>query len=99
MNRRKLNKIKRDLDSLRSTTPKASDLERLANRLGRKLVKRGRHPMWEREEFGNLYALSIPHHGSKDVLVGTKNSILDQLEDDIIAWEVRLDEEESEKGD
>ncbi len=99
MNRRNLNKIKRDLDSLRSTTPKASDLERIAKRLGRKLTPGGKHPMWESEEFGNLYALSIPHHGGKDVLIRTKNSILDQLEDDIIAWEVRLDEEENDKDD
>lgn len=99
MNRRKLNKIKRDLDSLRSTTPKASALKRLASRLGRKLVKRGKHPMWESEEFDNLFALSIPHHGSKDVLTGTKHSILNQLEDDIIAWEERLDEEENDEDD
>jgi hypothetical protein len=46
--------------------------------------------MWESVEFAELYPLSIPDHGGRDLAIGTKNSILDQLEDDILAWEERI---------
>ena len=62
----------------------------MAKRLGRKKVKRGSEPMWENKEFPDLFVLSIPDHGGRDLAVGTKNSILDQLEDDIAAWEARF---------
>lgn len=51
--------------------------------------------MWESTEF-DLYPLSIPRHGGRDLAIGTKRSILDQLEDDVQAWEQRLLEEEDE---
>jgi hypothetical protein len=100
MNRKKLNKVKRELIQLRRSPQKAATLESLAGRLGRKLVKRGKEPMWENVEFDELFPLSIPRHGGRDLSVGTKRSILDQLEDDVLAWEVRLgvdeDDEEAE---
>ncbi len=49
--------------------------------------------MWESAGFG-LFPLAIPHHGGRDLPVGTKNSILNQLEDDILAWEEELSEED-----
>jgi len=49
--------------------------------------------MWESTEF-DLFVLSIPHHGGRDLAPGTKKSILDQLEDDLLAWEERLGEDE-----
>lgn len=55
--------------------------------------------MWESEAFIELYALSIPDHGGRDLAIGTKNSILDQLEDDILAWEERLGDEDDENDD
>lgn len=62
--------------------------------------KRGKEPMWENIEFDELFPLSIPRHGGRDLSVGTQRSILDQLEDDVLAWEVRLgddgDDEEAE---
>jgi hypothetical protein len=62
-------------------------------------VKRGKEPMWESTEFDELYPLSIPHHGGRDLAIGTKNSILDQLEGDVCAWEARLaDDEDEEDG-
>ncbi len=60
--------------------------------------------MWESTEFPDLFVLSIPHHGGKDLALGTKRSILDLLEDDMLAWEERIEdgdgeENESENGD
>lgn len=102
MNRRKLDKLKRELEQLRRSPQKAIALQSLAKRLGRKRVKRGKEPMWESHEFAQLYPLSIPDHGGRDLATGTKNSILDQLEEDILCWEERigddeLDHEEREK--
>jgi hypothetical protein len=55
---------------------------------------------FRRCEFDELFPLSIPRHGGRDLSVGTQRSILDQLEDDVLAWEVRLwadeDDEEAE---
>jgi hypothetical protein len=92
--------VKRELIQLRRSPQKPATLESLAGRLGRKLVKRGKEPMWENIEFDELFPLSIPRHGGRDLSVGTQRSILDQLEDDVLAWEVRLwadeDDEEAE---
>jgi len=96
MNRKTLDKLKRELASCRRSQQKAADLESLARRLGRKPVKRGKEPMWESTEFDHLFPISIPHHGGRDLAPGTRKSILNDLEDDILAWEERLDEEEAE---
>jgi hypothetical protein len=96
MDRKRLNKLKREVAQFRRSSPKAADLERLARRLGRqKRTDRGKEPIWESTVFNDLFPLSIPHHGSKDLAVGTKHSILDALEDDILNWEERLAAEES----
>ena len=57
-------------------------------------MKRGKEPIWESTEFAELYPLAIPDHGGRALAIGTKNSILDQLEDDILAWEHRLGNED-----
>lgn len=77
---------------MRRSPQKAISLQGLAKQLGRKPVKRGKEPTWESEQFPELYAVTIPDHGGKDIPIGTKNSILTQLEDDLIAWEALLDE-------
>jgi hypothetical protein len=81
MNRKNLNKVRRELAKLRRSPQKPAALESLAGRLGRKLVKRGKEPMWENAEFGELFVLSIPRHGGRDLSPGVQRSILDQLED------------------
>lgn len=91
MTRKKLDKLKRELTQLRHSPQKAAALEDLARRLGRRPAKRGKEPMSESVEFDHLYVLSIPRHGGKDLAIGTKNSILDQLEDDVLAWEERVE--------
>jgi hypothetical protein len=97
MNRKKLNKLWREMASLRRSPQKAVDVENFARRLGRKKVQRGKEPTWE-SELGELSVLSIPHHGGRDLAPGTKNSILDQLEDDLLAWEERLEDDEVEEA-
>lgn len=96
MKRRSLNKLRREIDALRRSPQKARALENVAKRLGRKRVKRGKEPTWESQEFAELYPLAVPHHGGRDLAPGTKNSILDQLEDDLLAWEARLTKEEEQ---
>jgi hypothetical protein len=49
--------------------------------------------MWKSAEFPELRALSIPHHGGEDIKPRTVRSILDQLHEDIFAWEERLSED------
>jgi hypothetical protein len=97
MTPRKLHKLKLELASYRRSQAKAADLESLASRLGRKKVKRGSEPTWESQEFADVYPLSIPHHGGKDLPIGTRRSILDQLQEDVFAWERRLDEKEDDE--
>ncbi len=47
--------------------------------------------------FAHLPPLAIPHHGGRDLAPGTRDSILDQLEDDVHEWDVKLaDDEDSE---
>lgn len=52
--------------------------------------------MWESTQFPHLFVLSIPYHSGRDIPIGTKKSILDQLEDDIFEWEQLLDDSEDE---
>jgi hypothetical protein len=96
MTPRKLQKLKLQLASLRRSQAKARDLESLASKLGRKKVKRGSEPTWESQVFTHLYPLSIPHHGGKDIPIGTRRSIIDHLQEDVFAWEARLNEEEED---
>lgn len=92
MNRSKLEKLKRELAAARLSAQKPRDLEKLAGKLGRKKAD-GKHPMWISEDF-HLMPLAIPHHGGLDFPPGTRNSILNQLDDDICAWEDYLGEQE-----
>jgi hypothetical protein len=48
MTPRKLAKLKQELASFRRSQAKAADLESMARRLGRKQVKRGKEPTWEK---------------------------------------------------
>jgi hypothetical protein len=99
MTPKKLDKLRGEILQRRRAPQKAADLEGIARRLGRKRINRGKHPMWESQDFPKLYVLSIPDHGSKDLPVGTRNSILDQLEDDILAWEELIQAEEEHEND
>jgi hypothetical protein len=94
MTRKKLNKLRAWLDELRRSSPKASEIQRVAKVLGRKKVKRGKEPTWESDTFPDLRPLSIPDHGGRELPTGTKYSILNQLEDDFSSWEQHIIERE-----
>jgi hypothetical protein len=98
MDRKRLQKIRREAESLRDTQAKAAALQRLARRLGREKVNRGKEPMYESEPFPNLRPLSIPMHKGRDMPTGTKNSILNQLEEDIDAWHELITKQGRENG-
>jgi hypothetical protein len=93
MDRRKLDKLRKQVDELRKKGGiKSSELESLARALGRVPFKRGKEPTWVNKTFPDLRPLSIPHHGSKDLNRITVNLILDQLEQDIEKFEECIDE-------
>jgi hypothetical protein len=94
MTKKKLRQLKHQLAQMRRSPQRADHLQKLAKALGRTLVNRGKEPTWESHEFDELYPLSIPDHGGKDLAIGTKNSILDQLEDDVCAWEIKIEDED-----
>jgi hypothetical protein len=98
MKLKRLNKLKRQLLQLRRSSARAADVEALAIELGRRKRKgkRSKEPTWVSTEFDNLSPLAIPHHGGRDLTIGTKNSILNQLELDIAEWEQRLDVEDGD---
>jgi hypothetical protein len=99
MNRKRLSKLRKELEKLRNSTVKALDLQRVAKQLGRRKVKRGKEPMWENAQFTWLRPLAIPDHGGgRDISPGVKNSVLNQLDDDLIAWDERITEEESARS-
>lgn len=99
MKRNKLDKLKREGERLRRSAANAEALQKYAKSLGRKLAKRGKEPTWLNKEFPTLRPLSIPDHGGKDLAIGTKNSILNQLEDDQIAWDEKITSEEAKHGE
>ncbi len=93
MNRRKLGKLRKELEQMRRSPQNAAALQSLASRLERKLnTTRGKHPNWV-SHFDHLYPVSIPDHGGRDIPPGTKNQILNALEDDILAWDEGLPNE------
>jgi hypothetical protein len=96
MDTKKFRKLVRELEDLRRTSPKALAIERLAKKLGRVKVNRGKEPTWVSEAFPALRPLSIPRHGGKDLSPGVKNTVLAQLEGDLFAWEAQI--EANEKG-
>jgi hypothetical protein len=92
MNKVRLDKIRLELREIRrhATGRRASDLEAYARQVGRVQDRRGKEPTWVRSNDPQLSPpLSIPHH-SKDMAPGTVRSIIDQLLDDLDAWDTYL---------
>jgi hypothetical protein len=98
MNRKKLGKLQDELDQMRASSCRAADVQSLAARLGRNLGNRGKHPMWVSDEFKELFALSIPDHGGRDLSRHVKKKILDNLQQDIFAWDAKLPREINRNG-
>jgi hypothetical protein len=100
MQRKKLDKLKRELAGLRHGRHKASAFHSVARKLGRKEnTKRGKEPMWESESFGDLYPLAIPNHGGKDISPGVQRQLLNLLEEDVLRWEEVIEAEEQNEAD
>lgn len=92
MDQKKLDRITLRIMQARRSSQRARDLESIAKQLGRTKVNRGKEPTWESALPGRP-PLSIPHHGGRDIAIGTRNSILDFLEDDVMALQEILDQE------
>lgn len=91
MDRKKLKKLRRDIDSFRRRGGiNSRELEALARALGRKRHPRGSEPVWVSELVGS-HPISIPNHLT-DLNRFTARNILDQLEADIDRLEANDDE-------
>jgi hypothetical protein len=91
MTPRKIAKLESELKRLRKTPQNARSIQKLAKALGRVTVNRGPEPNWINSKFPTLRPVSIPDHGSRDLATGTKNSILNQLEDDLNEWKMTVE--------
>lgn len=90
MNRKRLGKLREELQSFRRRgSIRSEELESVARALGRELHSRGKEPTWVNRQFPELRPLSIPHH-SHELRRGTARSIIDDLELDIDRWEQEL---------
>jgi hypothetical protein len=96
MDRNEIKKLKQQLAQMRRSPQKAKDIQSLAKSLGRSLFNRGKEPTWVSDVFPNVNPLSIPNHGAKDFRPGTQKSMLNQLEEDIAAWELKLKDDDEE---
>lgn len=94
MNRKRLDEIRRELASMRRRQPKARELHELAKALGAREVNRGKEPTFASDSFPWLRPISIPNHKGRDIPTGTRNNILNQLEDYLAEWDQTLSEEE-----
>ena len=90
MDRKKLDRLRTELETMRGSPQRGSDVANLAIKLGRKSVNRGKEPTYE-SPF-DIPVITIPNHDP--LKRGTQKSILNQLEDDFIAWEAKFDHEE-----
>lgn len=91
----KLSKLRGELAAARRYPRTAREMESLAQRLGRKLANRGKEPCWISEVFPELRPVSSWGHRG-DLRIGTQRNIVDQLEDDLLAWEEYLEGQEDE---
>lgn len=92
MNKKKLKKVQRQVDSLRLSLAsiRSQDLVRLMKKLGRRRIKRGKEPSYISDEFPDARPITVPSHPGT-LKRGTAASILDDIEGDIFRWEEALD--------
>jgi hypothetical protein len=96
MDASKLARIRDDIAAARRKPQTQSDLADLASRLGRvrRKGRKGKEPTWVTHLPG-CFPLSIPNAKGGDLRPGTKKSVLNQLEDDVGAWEMILQEQDN----
>ncbi len=99
MNRKKLDKIWQAIEASKRKRPKLADLEKLARMCGREKTAGGKHPMWISTCFPQLRAFPIPHHGGNpEASFTVRDSVLEYLEADALAFEEALNEIETQEG-
>lgn len=87
MTPKKLKKLRKKIADIRRRGGiSAGELERIAQKLGRKRHKRGKEPNWVSSILLDSFPISIPSHGD-DLNKFTARGILDQLEQDVDAIE------------
>lgn len=97
--RRKLQKILRDIKALRQRKDLTShEMISLAKRLGRERVKGSKEDTYRSPLLPHRRPLSIPRY-SKPLREGTARNILDFLEDEAFALLALLDQEEAGCGE
>jgi hypothetical protein len=99
MNRRRLDKIRREIGECRQRkgSLRHADLEAIAKRLGRvRDTSRGKEPTYVRDGW---FPLSIPDHSGRTISIRTALSILNQLEADADARELELPQEGAESDE
>lgn len=94
MDAKKLARIRDDIAAASRKPQTQGDLAALAARLERFARKggKGKHPTWMTHLPG-CHPLSIPDGKRRDLPTGTKNNVLNQLEGDVEAWEMILEEQ------
>jgi hypothetical protein len=98
MDRKKLDKIWREIDAARRSPQKAAELESLARMCGRTVYAGGNHPMWQ-SPFPQHRAFPISRHGGNpEVHPRVRKVVLDHLEADAAAWEEFLDQTEGKSN-
>lgn len=98
MQKSKLKGLRKDLEELLLSPHNVSsnELERIARKVGRKLVKRGKEPNYIRLNDPSLSPpLSIPNR--QTLKAGTAKSIINALISDVDEWEIYLSVNENEK--
>jgi hypothetical protein len=98
MDRKKLDKIRDEMEGMRRRMVKPAEMQAVARQLGRRLGKHGKHPNWESQMFTQLRPVSIPDHGGRDLSKTVRAGALDVLDEDVSAWEAWLDKNESGNG-
>jgi hypothetical protein len=99
MTKKKLAKLRRELDGLRAGkySLKTSDLISFAKKVGRKRdTSRGKEPTYICESIDGVRPLSIPGHNT--INPHTAGSILDSLEADLDRWEAWIEQQEQQHG-
>ncbi len=94
MKRRAWEKLRREVEQLRSRlgSIRASELVALAKRMGRQRFERGKEPTYVR---AGWFPLSIPGHPGT-LKKGTAHSIVNQLEQDVVAMEAEVEDDEAQ---
>jgi hypothetical protein len=100
VNRRQLEKIEDELLQLRAspTGVRASELVRLAGKLGRTGANRGKHPTYVRQPLlpgVPAYPVTIPGHPG-DLKPGTAKNIVNSLLSDVDEWKQVLDQQQEQ---